>query len=102
MRNITGYNLVMIVSIQHKALRKFYEEGDGAKLPAAYLRKINRIFDQLEAVTTIVDIQTMGAGVHKLSGNLADFWALSVTPNYRIIFRFENGDVYDVDFIDYH
>lgn len=92
----------MIVSIQSKALRKYYEDGDGSKLPPAYLRKINRIFDQLEAVTAIADIQAMGAGVHKLTGNLADFWALSVTPNHRIIFRFENGDIYDVDFIDYH
>ncbi|WP_246202310.1 type II toxin-antitoxin system RelE/ParE family toxin [Spirosoma agri] len=44
----------------------------------------------------------MGSGIHKLTGDLAEFWAITVTPNYRIIFRFEAGDVYDVDYVDYH
>ncbi len=102
MCNITRYTFVMIKSIQHKGLRKYYEEGDGSKLPPQYLRKINRIFDQLEAITSVSDIQGMGSGTHKLMGSLADFWAISVSPNYRIIFRFENGDIYDVDYLDYH
>jgi toxin HigB-1 len=44
----------------------------------------------------------MGNGVHKLSGDLNDFWAIKITPNYRIIFRFEAGEVLDVDYLDYH
>ena len=44
----------------------------------------------------------MESGIHKLTGDLAEFWAATVTPNYRIIFRFEAGDVYDVDYTDYH
>ncbi|WP_373511717.1 type II toxin-antitoxin system RelE/ParE family toxin [Persicitalea sp.] len=92
----------MIISFRHKGLQLFYEEGKGSKLPAAYLRKINRILDQLDAVTSIDDIQQMGSGIHKLTGNMANFWSISVTPNYRIIFRFEEGDIRDVDYIDYH
>jgi proteic killer suppression protein len=92
----------MIVSIRHKGLLQYYQEGNGAKLPARYLRKIHRIIDQLDAVTSISDVQQMGLGVHKLTGNLADFWAVVVTPNYRIIFRFEGGDIHDLDYVDYH
>ena len=44
----------------------------------------------------------MGQGIHKLSGELVDFWSIKITPNYRITFRFENGEILDVDFIDYH
>ena len=58
----------MIVSFRHKGLQQYYEEGNGSKLPAPYLRKINRIIDQLEAITSISDIQQMGSGIHKLTG----------------------------------
>lgn len=47
----------MIVNFKHKGLQQYYETGNGAILPAQYLRKINRLFDQLEAVTSISDIQ---------------------------------------------
>ena len=43
-----------------------------------------------------------GFQLHPLSGNLRGFWAVSVSGNWRIIFRFENGNAYDVDLVDYH
>ncbi|TAE29757.1 MAG: plasmid maintenance system killer [Cytophagales bacterium] len=92
----------MIVNFKHKSLQQYYETGNGSKLPAAYLRKINRLFDQLDALSSVSDIQQMGSGIHKLTGDLAEFWSVNITPNYRIIFRFEGGDVYDVDYVDYH
>ena len=102
MCTITQYNLFMIQSITHKGLLKYYTEGSEAKLPAQYLRKINRILDQLDAVSSVDDIGAMGSGIHRLTGNMAEFWSIKVTPNYRIIFRFEEGDIYDIDFLDYH
>jgi proteic killer suppression protein len=92
----------MIVSIQHRGLRSYYEEGNGSKLPSEYLRKISRILDQLEAVSSINDIQQMGSGIHKLTGSLSEFWSIRVSPNYRIIFRFDNGDIHEIDYTDYH
>jgi toxin HigB-1 len=92
----------MIANFKHKGLQQYHEAGNDSKLPAQYLRKINHLFDQLDAVTSISDIQQMGSGIYKLTGDLAEFWHLSVTPNYRIIFRFEAGDVYDVDYVAYH
>ncbi len=92
----------MIVSFRHKGLQQYFEESNGAKLPAQYLRKINRIFDQLDAVTSVSDIQQMGSGIHKLTGDMAEFWSIKISANYRIIFRFDNGEIHDVDYIDYH
>ncbi len=80
----------------------YYEEGKGTKLPVAQLSKIRRILDVLDAVSSEEDIKAMGLGVHKLKGEYAQFWALSVTGNYRIIFRFHAGDIYDIDYLDYH
>jgi len=45
---------------------------------------------------------TCGSGLHKLSGKLADFYAVKVSGNYRIIFRLEEGVFHDVDYVDYH
>ena len=92
----------MVISIVHKGLRMYYEEGNGQKLPSAQLRKIRRIFDLLDAVSSEADIQSLGYEIHKLKGQYAGFWALSVTGNYRIIFRFNKGDIYDVNYLDYH
>ena len=92
----------MIISIRHKGLLLYYETSNGSKLPAQFLRKINRILDQLDAVSSVDDIQQVGQGIHKLSGDFAEFWSVKVTPNFRIIFRFENVDILDVDCIDYH
>jgi len=80
----------------------FYEQGLGKKLSPGQLSKIRRIFDLLDAVTSEEDIKALGYGVHKLKGAYTGFWALSVTGNYRIIFRFHAGDVYDVNYLDYH
>ena len=43
-----------------------------------------------------------GWRLHRLTGDLRDFWSLSVTGNWRLIFRFENGDAFDLDLVDYH
>ena len=43
-----------------------------------------------------------GYRLHPLKGDLAGFWAVNVTANWRIIFRFENGDATDIDLVDYH
>jgi proteic killer suppression protein len=46
--------------------------------------------------------QVPGLRVHRLSGDLAGLWSMSVSGNWRIVFRFEGGDAFDVDLVDYH
>ena len=60
--------LSMIISIRHKGLRRYYEEGRRAKLPADQIVKIARILDALDAVCCDNDIRALGSGIHKLTG----------------------------------
>jgi toxin HigB-1 len=92
----------MIQSIAHKGLNQYYQTGNGSKLPQDFLRKIARILTVLDAVTKEEDIWQSGSGIHRLSGDLSDYWSIKVSGNYRIIFRFKDGDVFDVAYLDYH
>jgi proteic killer suppression protein len=43
-----------------------------------------------------------GFRLHPLKGSLAGFWAVSVSGNWRVTFRFDNGHAADVDYMDCH
>ncbi len=79
-----------------------YEKDDGRRLPAAYLDKIARILARLDEATDVQSMALPGFRLHPLKGDLRGFWSVSVSGNWRIIFRFENGNAYDVNLIDYH
>ena len=92
----------MIRTFKSKALKKYYEKGDASKLNPQHIQKITDILTQLDAAKAIKDMNYVGSDFHKLSGQLKNFYSVSVRANWKIIFRFENGDVYDVDYLDYH
>jgi len=92
----------MIESIQHKGLRLLWEKDDTSKLPAVQISKIKMILTLLDNATNVEDINFPGSGLHQLKGDLAGFWSVKVNANYRLIFRFENENAFDVDYIDYH
>jgi proteic killer suppression protein len=56
----------------------------------------------LDTANDVEHLNIPGYRLHKLSGELKDFYSIKVNANYRIIFRFVDGGAYDVDFIDYH
>ena len=56
----------------------------------------------LDIATGLEDVNVPGWNLHSLKGNFAGFWALSVSRNWRIIFRFDGANVTDVDLVDYH
>lgn len=92
----------MIKTINSKPLRLFYQKDDGSKLPVSQLEKIGLILGLLDSAARPEDMDFPGSGMHKLSGDYKDFWSVKVNANYRIIFRFEDGHVHDVDYLDYH
>ena len=92
----------MIKSIKHKGLKRFWEKDDSSKLSPLQLIKIENILDRLDGATGKEDMNYPGSGFHELKGNLKGHYALTVTGNYRITFRFEEGDVFDVNYTDYH
>ncbi|MCH5600897.1 type II toxin-antitoxin system RelE/ParE family toxin [Niabella ginsengisoli] len=92
----------MIKSIQHKGLKLYWVKGDSSKLPADQIRRIGLILDILDASVLINDINFPGANLHALKGDLRGKWAVAVKANWRIVFEFLDGDVYLVDYMDYH
>ena len=56
----------------------------------------------LETAFTVEDMNLPGLKLHQLKGERAGFYAVSVSGNWRVIFRFEEGAPVDVDLIDYH
>lgn len=93
----------MIRSFRHKGLRRLYGDGDGRDLKQDQVARIRRVLAIIEASSRVDDVgQLPGMRLHGLKGDLAGFWSVSISGNWRIIFRFENGDAYDLDLVDYH
>ena len=61
-----------------------------------------RALARLDAVRVISDMDLPGFRLHPLHGDLMGFWAVTVRANWRIIFKFADGDASDVDYVDYH
>ena len=64
--------------------------------------KIENILAVLDAAHQVDEIDLPGFRLHPLKGDLAGFWSVTVRTNWRVIFRFEDGDAFDVELIDYH
>ena len=92
----------MILTIRHKGLRLFFEKGHASKLQPQHIGKIKLILTRLQAAKTITDMNIPGYGLHQLSGEMKDFWAVKVDKNYRIIFQFIEENAQEVDYLDYH
>jgi proteic killer suppression protein len=92
----------MIKSWMHKGLKKFFETGSVAGIQAKHATKLSNILGLLNDAEEVKDMNVPGYGLHPLKGNMKGLWAVKVSGNWRIVFRFENGDAYVVDYLDYH
>jgi proteic killer suppression protein len=73
------------------------------KVPADLHNKIRRLFDQINASTKMETMRVPpGNNLEKLKGNLKNYWSVRVNKQWRVIFKWENGDAVDVDVLDYH
>ena len=97
-----GYALCMIVSFRHKGLEDFFYDGSRRGIQARHARRLADILDTLHAAHHIEDMRYPGSGLHALRGDLAGYWAVSVSGNWRVIFRFAEGNASDVHYVDYH
>jgi proteic killer suppression protein len=92
----------MIEGFRHKGLRRLYEDEDRRLLPPTMVDRIQVLLAALDAAKVIEELQRPSFRLHPLKGRLRGYWAVTVRANWRIIFRFESGRVFDVDFVDYH
>ena len=92
----------MIKTFKHKGLKKFFESGSTAGIQTAHSTKIRDRLTFLHTATCIEDMNIPGYRLHELKGKMADHWAVNVSGNWRIVFKFEAGDAYVVNYKDYH
>lgn len=92
----------MIQSFRHRGLKQLYEKDNPKGLRADQVDKIARILARLDEADQVAGMDLPGFRLHPLKGDLKGFWAVSVSGNWRIIFRFEGGHTYDVALVDYH
>lgn len=92
-----------IRSFRHKGLRRFCEKGDSKGIAPDQVKKLTNMLTLLDAAEEPEDMDVFpGWRLHALKGDMKGFWSLTVTGNWRLIFRMDSGDVHDVDLIDYH
>ncbi|HBG49715.1 MAG TPA: hypothetical protein DDW90_09490 [Cyanobacteria bacterium UBA9971] len=92
----------MIKSFQHKGLKNFFEKGAIKGINPNHAEKLNRILTRLDYAEFVQDMDLPGYRLHSLKGNMKNLWAVDVSQNYRITFKFEDGNAYIVDYQDYH
>ena len=92
----------MILTIRHRGLKRLYQRGDASGVSATQLSRIEDVLAHLDQAARPRDLDLPGYRLHPLKGELRGFWSVSISGNWRVIFRMENGDAHDVDLADYH
>ena len=92
----------MIQSFRHKGLEDYFCDGTKKGIQPKHASKLADILDVLEAATTIQDINFPGSRLHRLQPREHNRWSVRVSGNWRVTFRFEQGDAYEVDYEDCH
>lgn len=92
----------MILSFKHKGLSKFYDTGSTAGIQAKHAKKLRLMLTALDTALIIDDMDLPGYDLHPMKGDRKGEWAISVSGNWRVTFKFENGNAQIVNYEDYH
>ena len=92
----------MIRSFRHKGLALYFGKSETRKLPADRVARIGRLLDRLDSSVRPEDMNLPGFGWHPLKGSRKGTFAVEVSGNWRLTFRFDGADALDVDLEDYH
>ena len=93
----------MIKSFKDKESEEFFITGKSKKLPPSIHKTALRKLDYLNSAYTLDDLKIPPANrLEKLKEDLQEYYSIRINKQYRIIFKFNNGDAYDVSIVDYH
>ena len=92
----------MIRSFRHKGLELLFVSGKTKGVRADHVSRLRLILARLQAAQSAGDMALPGLRLHPLKGDMKGYWSVSVSGNWRIVFRFEAEDACDVDYVDYH
>jgi proteic killer suppression protein len=101
--HVTRYNRCMIKTFADKQTQQLYLTGAVRRFPPDIARRAVRKLDQVDAAKRVEDLRVPpGNRLHLLDGNRAGQYSISINDQWRICFRFEDGDAYDLEICDYH
>jgi proteic killer suppression protein len=92
----------MIRSFRHRGLERFFTRDERRGIPAEFAGRLERILDRLDAATRPEDMNLPGYRFHQLKGERRGTYAVDVSRNWRVTFRFEGEDAVHVELEDYH
>ena len=92
----------MILGFKHKGLEKFFSKGIKSGIQAKHAERLRLILGRLNVSINPRDMALPGLNLHELKGARKGTWAVKVSGNWRVTFRFEGEDAADVDYEDYH
>jgi len=92
----------VIETFRHRGLKRLFEQGDPSKIRADQASRIADVLAHLDRAQHPSDLDLPSYRLHPLKGDLKGMWSITVSGNWQIIFRFEDGDAFDVDLVDYH
>jgi proteic killer suppression protein len=92
----------MIKRFRNKGLKRLYDTGSLQGIRPEHANRLRLIMARLDASQSPQDMGLPGLNLHPLKGQHKGFWSVSVSGNWRVVFRFENSDAVDVDYLDYH
>jgi proteic killer suppression protein len=93
---------LVITSFRHKGLQRFYQTGSTAGIQHKHAKRLRLQLSALDTAQVIDDMNVPGFRLHALKGKLKGRWSVSVSGNWRVTFRFEDGNAHLLDYEDYH
>ena len=96
------YHRSVIQNFRHKGLRRLFANGEPQGIRADLVGKVENVLAVLNRARAPADMDLPGFRLHRLKGDRKGFWSVTVRANWRVTFRFENGEAYDLDLVDYH
>jgi len=93
----------MIRTFADRDTEELYISGKSKRFPADILRRAVRRLEFIDFAVRLADLTVPPSNrLHALGGDRAGFHAISVNDQWRICFRYVDGDAYDVELTDYH
>ena len=92
----------MIKSFKHKGLKRLFETGNASEVNPKHIERLRKILALLETSETIDDMDLPGLNLHNLKGKRKNTLAVKVSGNWRMTFKLKDGDIFEVNYEDYH
>jgi len=92
----------MIIGFRHRGLERLFASGETRGVSAQQAKRLRRLLASLSTATSPLNMNIAGYQLHPLVGERKGEWAVSVSGNWRLVFRFDGENATDVDLVDYH